>query len=533
MLQLHFADAKVPRKKRDPNPGVRHQGGRIYDSENGTTCHQCRQKTLEIKAKCTACTLYFCPRCLENRYNENVNQVNTLPDWNCPRCRQLCNCSNCRKKAGLGATGILAKVARTAGFSCVSDLLNKNPNAKAVYRIDVAELDPSVDNKATRRQVRGANKSVRKKLSNPANVCWQHEVGQTYAEPDAKPVALETSFDPLPFQIPGQRDSNQGGLVLQDECLGKLTCILECLLTFPTTLMPWVDEEPTTSVTRVVQELLDIPDGDTAMSTSSDGNHAPHLCQLHARLLDIVIEAWSDDKESDNVAYPALVAYYAETLLSLMQVTTLRKEWGPPAVAKESYTQAAESFTTTLPKSYTDIPPPTRVAMLYSLLHDVLDTGKMRQEIDLALELEVEEERKDSARRAEARRLAREEYKRKRDQMIASLIADSNITALSLEEQRLFVDKARQQVTQDLADRLKGDASHSSEEVHSKQHSKVRVVPCAVDGQTGRLSYKLTCSQILTAYAEDVVICSRGDDPFTGPDAVYAFKVNKIFILDD
>ena len=27
-------------KKRTVNPGVRQQGGRIYDSENGTTCHQ-------------------------------------------------------------------------------------------------------------------------------------------------------------------------------------------------------------------------------------------------------------------------------------------------------------------------------------------------------------------------------------------------------------------------------------------------------------------------------------------------------------
>ena len=43
------------------------QGGRVYDSETGTTCHQCRQKTVETKAKCTACTLYFCPKCVAER----------------------------------------------------------------------------------------------------------------------------------------------------------------------------------------------------------------------------------------------------------------------------------------------------------------------------------------------------------------------------------------------------------------------------------------------------------------------------------
>ena len=38
---------------------------------------QCRQKTVEVKAKCKAgkCTLYFCPRCLENRYQEEVDTV--------------------------------------------------------------------------------------------------------------------------------------------------------------------------------------------------------------------------------------------------------------------------------------------------------------------------------------------------------------------------------------------------------------------------------------------------------------------------
>jgi len=132
------------KKKRNANPGVRIQGGRVYDSENGTTCHQCRQKTIEVKAKCTTCTLYFCPRCLENRYSEKVDESNALGNWSCPKCRKECNCSNCRKKAGLQATGILANVAKTAGFSSVSDLLQRNPNAKAIHhknKTDAAAIE--------------------------------------------------------------------------------------------------------------------------------------------------------------------------------------------------------------------------------------------------------------------------------------------------------------------------------------------------------------------------------------------------------
>lgn len=36
---------------------------------------QCRQKTVEVKAKCGTCTMYFCPRCLLNRYGEEVGKV--------------------------------------------------------------------------------------------------------------------------------------------------------------------------------------------------------------------------------------------------------------------------------------------------------------------------------------------------------------------------------------------------------------------------------------------------------------------------
>jgi len=36
---------------------------------------QCRQKTVEVKAKCGSCTLYWCPRCLLNRYGEEVEAV--------------------------------------------------------------------------------------------------------------------------------------------------------------------------------------------------------------------------------------------------------------------------------------------------------------------------------------------------------------------------------------------------------------------------------------------------------------------------
>ncbi|KAI9606034.1 hypothetical protein H4Q26_004406 [Puccinia striiformis f. sp. tritici PST-130] len=50
--------------------------------------------------------------------------------WDCPVCKDYCNCSICRKKKGLPPTGKLAKVAIEAGFLSAHELLTVNPNAQ-------------------------------------------------------------------------------------------------------------------------------------------------------------------------------------------------------------------------------------------------------------------------------------------------------------------------------------------------------------------------------------------------------------------
>lgn len=116
-------------QKRTKSPGVRVIGGRIYDSENGKTCHQCRQKTLEFMAPCKnvvgnkSCTQNFCPKCLLNRYGEKVEEAVKSEEWKCPRCRNICNCSICMKKQGCAPTGILVYAAKATGFASVADLL--------------------------------------------------------------------------------------------------------------------------------------------------------------------------------------------------------------------------------------------------------------------------------------------------------------------------------------------------------------------------------------------------------------------------
>ncbi|KFM28085.1 Cell division cycle-associated 7-like protein [Auxenochlorella protothecoides] len=141
----------------------------------------CRQKTVEVKAKCTKCTLYFCPRCLENRYKQFVAEVNALGDWQCPRCTSICNCSNCRKKQGLEATGILASVARTAGFESVSELLAKNPTAKGLSMLSAER----------RREGSGAAPAVKRARTGAA--------AMTAATPE---LLVDTELGPRPDPLP-------------------------------------------------------------------------------------------------------------------------------------------------------------------------------------------------------------------------------------------------------------------------------------------------------------------------------------------
>ncbi|KAJ4832668.1 hypothetical protein Tsubulata_047354 [Turnera subulata] len=115
---------KIRRRKK--HTVVRVVGARIYDPLNGKTCHQCRQKTLNLKATCKQkeCASHYCHKCLWNRYGVKAEETACLNDWICPRCRGVCNCSMCMKKRGHRPTGIFIHAAKANGFCSVSEMLH-------------------------------------------------------------------------------------------------------------------------------------------------------------------------------------------------------------------------------------------------------------------------------------------------------------------------------------------------------------------------------------------------------------------------
>nr|XP_033324850.1 cell division cycle-associated protein 7-like [Megalopta genalis] len=102
--------------------------GKQYCKVKGTCCHQCRQKTLDTKTVCRSGVCIgirgqFCGPCLRGRYGESALDALKDPNWACPPCRDLCNCSICRTRSGLPPTGILAPIAQEEGFTSVKDYL--------------------------------------------------------------------------------------------------------------------------------------------------------------------------------------------------------------------------------------------------------------------------------------------------------------------------------------------------------------------------------------------------------------------------
>uniref|UniRef100_A0A7N0T9B8 Zinc-finger domain-containing protein n=1 Tax=Kalanchoe fedtschenkoi TaxID=63787 RepID=A0A7N0T9B8_KALFE len=78
--------------------GYGKDGKRIYDPVRGKTCHQCR-------------------------YGEHVLEANQNPNWICPPCRGICNCSLCRQAKGWAPTGPLYRKIASLGYKSVAHFL--------------------------------------------------------------------------------------------------------------------------------------------------------------------------------------------------------------------------------------------------------------------------------------------------------------------------------------------------------------------------------------------------------------------------
>uniref|UniRef100_A0A0E0L0P9 DDT domain-containing protein n=1 Tax=Oryza punctata TaxID=4537 RepID=A0A0E0L0P9_ORYPU len=152
--------AAAAKGKSVESKGVRVVGSRIYDPENGKTCHQCRQKTMDFAASChkikknnKQCTIQYCRKCLFNRYGQEAEKVADDGTWTCPKCKDICNCSFCMKKKGLPPTGILAHAAKASGCASVHHLLKKGKEAVAAAQRSAQKVRSTPVKKSPKRAI--------------------------------------------------------------------------------------------------------------------------------------------------------------------------------------------------------------------------------------------------------------------------------------------------------------------------------------------------------------------------------------------
>lgn len=118
------------------------------------TCHFCRQRTIEVKTVCSRCEGvkdqvggagrgYWCGACLWLRMGENIEEVRHRPDWICPGCRDLCNCSapSClRGRRGWLPTNQLSHEATQQGFRSVAHYLVLTHVSAAVLAAPIVNI---------------------------------------------------------------------------------------------------------------------------------------------------------------------------------------------------------------------------------------------------------------------------------------------------------------------------------------------------------------------------------------------------------
>ncbi|KAL0726219.1 hypothetical protein Bca4012_022312 [Brassica carinata] len=98
--------------------GYAPDGKRIYDPVRGKTCHQCR-------------------------YGEHVLETLENPDWICPGCRGICNCSLCRKRKGWLPTGTAYKKVCKLGYKSVAHYLIQANKQSETSEDDETDDSPS------------------------------------------------------------------------------------------------------------------------------------------------------------------------------------------------------------------------------------------------------------------------------------------------------------------------------------------------------------------------------------------------------
>ncbi|EOA34874.1 hypothetical protein CARUB_v10022456mg [Capsella rubella] len=399
--------------KRTTNPGVRVIGGRIYDSSNGKTCHQCRQKTMDFVASCKAmkkdklCTINFCHKCLINRYGENAEEVAKLDDWMCPQCRGICNCSFCRKKRGLNPTGILAHKAKASGLASVSELLEVEGSVNFAY-----QKKPKLDVDSTEDSC-GNNDSVLETDFKVADVSKEKTkvVGKSKTAKATDNLEEEIQFE---AQLPqGISLTSISGIVIPTEDAGNVFQLFEFCSAFGKALALKEEQAET-----VVRELF-------LCGRNTRRQQYCSIIPMMIQLLDLI----SQDREM-SLSLSATDSSWFTAIGEILLQSEVSYDEFPP-----------ETFEVGLAE-YEKMDASRRLKLLNILCDESLSTQAMRNCIN-SQSAEWKAKDKEAKERAAAAKEKEKQLKQKMQGDVAKAIMEKNRAPLSIEEHNLIMSQIR------------------------------------------------------------------------------------------
>ncbi|XP_010496863.1 PREDICTED: uncharacterized protein LOC104773892 [Camelina sativa] len=401
--------------KHNRNPGVRVVGRRVYDSKNGKSCHQCRQKTMDFVAPCKVrrmnnklCPNKFCYKCLSNRYGENAEEVAKLDDWVCPQCRGICICSVCMTSRGLNPTGILVHKARACGLASVVELLEVEGPDKFAYQRKPKLIAASIEGSSSNSEsVPGTEVET---LDVPKEE--KKAVGKRRRAKSSDKLKEEIQFE-APVVPQGTSLTCVSGIDIPTEEAGNVFQFFKFCTAFGNALSLKEGQAET-----VVRELF------VCGCNTRRTQYCP-IIQMMIQLLDLI----SHHREMSLTLSATDSSWFTAIGEILSQSEVLSDEFPP------------ETFVAGVTE-YEKMDASRRLKLLNFLCDESLGTKVMRDYIKSEIE-ECEDQKKEAKEKFAAAKEKEKKLKQKMQEDVAKAIMEKNGAPLSIEEHNVIMSQIR------------------------------------------------------------------------------------------
>ncbi|XP_039046535.1 uncharacterized protein LOC120186728 [Hibiscus syriacus] len=446
-------DPKIsPKRRRNSSPGVRLIHNRIYDSHNGKTCHQCRQKTVDFAASCKRkidqkqCTIHFCHKCLLNRYGEKAEEVALLNDWNCPKCRGICNCSFCMSEGN------------DADFSTQKATPKKSRISKKVLYEGEVILDRNTAIQLIEMKVPKKCDQGEDEMLNNAAPIEKNKTINKFPSPKKKSVEVKSEASDDDIILPqGTLLNCVGGIGLPAEDVGHALQFLEFCEAFGEVLNMKKGQSQ-----LILRELF------TGKSKCKHKLRYPSIVQFHIRLLSMM-------QKDLGKEYPCLSRDLSETSWAQVLGEYISDSQKPLNQSPSDCLDMSDD-------RYEKLNSSKKLRLLNFLCDEALVTTEFRSWIDEQNSKFVEKEKKMKEKllsRRERERNMEKAMKQKLQDEIAKAIIMKNGAPLSISENEELISRIKKEVAQTLevAYTLAGtlEVSETVDEVMPKEEEDCRL----------------------------------------------------------